>query len=93
MAETLIPYRHVPSLHPYNPARLYLLDVNDDASTSCTGPDGDRDGNLCLCHWAPCFDGYGRSEDGPDPDYEPLISDPVADIPATSPAAPPGDPH
>jgi hypothetical protein len=88
VADVLIPYRHVPSLWPNRPATLPMLDICDDASTTCTGLDGDQDDKLCLCHWAPWFDGSGRPADGPDPDYEPLIGDPFADIPAAKPWTP-----
>lgn len=79
--ETLIPYRHVPSLRPDSPAPLYLLDINDDSSTSCTDLRGDRDGDLCLCHWSPWVDRDGFAEE----DYEPQIGDPFADLPAAEP--------
>ena len=78
--QTLIPYRHVPSMWIRNPARLPLLDVVESAGTSCTGPYGDRAGDLCLCWWAPW--------EVDDEDYEPVAGDPLADVPAAEPWAP-----
>lgn len=59
-------------------------EVRESATTLCTDRDGDRDGRVCLCHWAPWFDGRGRPEDGPDLDYEPQAGDPLAGLAAGS---------
>ncbi len=90
MSQTLIPYRHVPALLA-GPARLPMIELRDTASTTCTDPrGGDREGRVCLCHWAPWFADRGRPQDGLDEDYEPpRPGDPLAGLPGADPWRPP----
>ena len=94
VTETLIPYRHVPAMLA-GPARLPMLELRDTASTTCTDSGaGDREGRVCLCHWAPWFADRGRPEDGPDEDHEPpRPGGPLADLPAAEPWQPTRQPR